>query len=332
MRGRGVAGILAGAGLLALALAETAGVAQASTIVDYSLLRPEGRRRYIVVEPDRLARSSRPTVILLHGHGASAAFMVGLDSFATYKAQDWIRLAERERVMLIAPDGIKGSDGKQAWNDCRADAGSNASSDDVGFLAALIDTAVNELGADPERIYVYGSANGGGMAYRLGIELGPRLAAIGVQSALMPMQSRCKPPTHPIPVFVTHGTADPIAPYNGGKVGHWLLRDRGSGVSADESVAVWRRLAGLPESPMSFRLPHLQSSDPTSATRYVWGSDPAKVQVEFMRIDGGGHTASSKVEELPWILRKLVGNMNHDVDTAEEAWNFFKDKRAAGAR
>jgi polyhydroxybutyrate depolymerase len=317
---------------LVLAAAATIGAAQASTIVDYTLLRPEGRRHYLVVEPDRLARNNRPTVILLHGHGSSAAFMVGLASFGTYTAQDWIRLAERERVMLIAPDGIKGSDGKQAWNDCRADASTNATSDDVGFLAALIDTAVNELGADPERIYVYGSSNGGGMAYRLGIELAPKLAAIGVQSALMPMASRCKPPSHPISVFMAHGTLDAIAPYNGGKVGHWLLRDRGSGVSADESVAVWRRNAGLPEAPMRFRLPHLQSSDPTSATRYVWGGDPARVQVEFMRIDGGGHTHASKSEELPWILRKLVGNMNHDVDTAEEAWNFFKDKRVTGVR
>jgi polyhydroxybutyrate depolymerase len=308
------------------------GAAQASTIVDHTLLRPEGRRHYIVVEPDRLARSNRPTVILLHGHGASAGFMVGLDSFGTYKAQDWIRLAERERVMLIAPDGIKGSDGKQAWNDCRADASSNATSDDVGFIAALIDSAVSELGADPERIYVYGSSNGGGMAYRLGIELAPRLAAIGVQSALMPVQSRCKAPAHPISVFVAHGTADQIAPFNGGRVGHWLLRGRGSGVSAEESVAVWRRAAGLPETPVSFRLPHLQSSDPTSATRYVWGNDPARVQVQFMRIDGGGHVHPSKDEELPWLLRKLVGNMNHDVDTAEEAWNFFKDKRVSGAR
>lgn len=306
--------------------------AQASTIVDYALLRPEGRRHYLVVEPDRLARDNRPTVILLHGHGASAAFMVGLASFGTYRSQDWIRLAERERVMLIAPDGIKGSDGKQAWNDCRLDAASNATSDDVGFIAALIDTAVNELGADPERIYVYGSSNGGGMAYRLGIELAPRLAAIGVQSALMAMQTRCRAPAHPISVFASHGTADEIAPYNGGRVGHWLLRDRGSGISAEESVAVWRRLAGLPETPLSFRMPHLQSSDPTSATRYVWGNDPARLQIQFMRIDGGGHTASSKVEELPWILRKIVGNMNHDVDTAEEAWNFFKDKRVNGPR
>ncbi len=329
---RRAAGLALAAAGAALGAIGSSGAAQASTIVDHTLLRPEGRRHYLVVEPDRLARSNRPTVILLHGHGASAAFMIGIDSFGTYKAQDWIRLAERERVMLIAPDGIKGSDGKRAWNDCRADAASNATSDDVGFLAALIDNAVNELGADPERIYVYGSSNGGGMAYRVGIELGPKLAAIGVQSALMPMSSHCKPPNHPLSVFVAHGTADRIAPFNGGKVGHWLLRDRGSGVSADESVAVWRRNAGLPETPVSFRLPHLQSSDPTSATRYVWGSDPARVQVEFMRIEGGGHVQPSKQEELPWILRKLVGNMNHDVDAAEEAWNFFKDKRVIGVR
>gem|GEM_PF-3742620 len=89
---------------------------------------------------------------------------------------------EQQKVMLIAPDGIKASNDKRAWNDSRADATSNASADVIGFLAVLIDSAIAEFGADQQRIYVFGTSNGGGMAYRAGIELGPKLAAIGVQS------------------------------------------------------------------------------------------------------------------------------------------------------
>src|SRR5881398_298912 len=66
--------------------------------------------------------------------------------------------AEREKVLLIAPEGTKGSDGKAAWNDCRTDAPTNATSDDVGFISALIDIATADLHADPERIYVFGSS------------------------------------------------------------------------------------------------------------------------------------------------------------------------------
>jgi polyhydroxybutyrate depolymerase len=290
-------------------------------------MRPEGSRHYIVVEPAGLAATRRPVVILLHGHGTKAAMMLGLASLAGYKPQDWIRLAEREHVMLIAPDGVKASDDKTAWNDCRGDAETNSTVDDVGFISALIDTAIADLHADPDRIYVFGSSNGGGMAYRLGIELGPRLAAIGVQSALMPVHSRCKAPSHPLSVFATHGTADEITPYGGGKVGNWLLKGRGSGIGAEASVALWRQLAGLPGNPAVHTFPHLQAGDPTSATRYVWGSDPHSIQVEFLRVEGGGHAGTSRVDELPWLLRKLVGNMNHDVETSEEAWEFFKDKR-----
>ena len=315
---------------LLLATGLLAEAAHASTITEHVLSRPEGPRHYLVVEPDRLASRNRPVVILLHWHGANGALMVGMDSFAGYRPLDWIRMAEREHVLLIAPDGMKGSDGKTAWNDCRGDAPTNAVADDVGFIADLIGVATNELGADPERVYVFGSAGGGAMAYRLGIELAPRLAAIGVQGALMPAQSRCHRPSRPLSVFVMHGTADRIAPYEGGQVGNWLLRGRGSGIGVEESVTMWRRAAGLSELAGTYRIPHLQSSDPTYATRYIWGQDPARVQVEFMRIDGGGHAPSSKQDDLPWILRKVAGNMNHDVDTAEEAWIFFRDKRASG--
>ena len=311
--------------------AATAVTASAVTVTDHTVARPEGPRHYILVEPDGAAPGKRPLVILLHGHGTSAALMVGLASFAGYKSQAWSALAARENVLLLAPDGAKASDGKNAWNDCRTDAPTNTTVDDVGLIAALIDTAVAEHGADPARVYVYGSSHGGGMAYRAGIELAPRLAAIGVQSGMMAAQNGCPAPMRPLPVFIAHGTADEIVPYTGGKLGSWMLKGRGTAIGTEAAAGVWRRLDGLPETPVTFRFPHLHPDDPTSATRIVWGSDPAGLQVELLRIDGGGHAEAARDGELPWLLRKLVGAMNHDVDTVEEAWAFFKTRRNAAA-
>lgn len=212
--------------------------AYAATITSHHLERPEGGRHFYVMRPEGLSATLRPVVILLHGHGASAAWMLGQDSFGGYRSQDWAKLAASKKVMLFAPDGVKASNGKQAWNGCGADATTNAPADDVGFLSALIDRAISEFGADPSRIYIFGTSNGGGMAYRAGIELGPRLAAIGVQSSLMAAHSNCTSPAHPLPVFFTHGTADKISPYGGGAVTAFGLTGRGSGLSVDESVAI----------------------------------------------------------------------------------------------
>jgi polyhydroxybutyrate depolymerase len=313
--------------LLAVGLAAPA---CAVTISDHLLARPEGQRHFIAVEAEGKPKAKRPLLILLHGHGGSAAVMVGLKSFAGYKSQAWTALAERENILVLAPDGVKGSDDKHSWNDCRSDAPTNTSTDDVGFIGALIDTAIARFDADPERVYVYGVSHGGAMAYRAGIELAPRLAAIGVQSGLMAAQNACPAPSHPLSVFIEHGTADEIVPYAGGKAGSWMLHGRGTTLGAEQAVSIWRTLAKLPGTAVTNRFPHLRSDDPTSATRYVWGADPAGVQVEFLRIDGGGHIEAAKNDELPWLLRKLLGNMNHDVDTVEETWAFFKTKRSTG--
>src|SRR5947209_7440183 len=93
----------------------------AVTITDYTIARPEGARHYMVAEAEGKPTQKRPAVILLHGHGATAAMMLGLASFGGYKTQAWSRLAERENVLILAPDGVKASDGRPAWNDCRGD-------------------------------------------------------------------------------------------------------------------------------------------------------------------------------------------------------------------
>ena len=147
----------------------------------------------------------------------------------------------------------------------------------------------------------------------------------------MALQSACPTPSVPISAFIEHGTADEIVPYAGGKVGSWMLRGRGTSIGTGQSVAVWRKLDGVPDTAAAYRFPHLHPDDRTSATRYVWGANPAGMQVELLRIDGGGHVEAAKDGELSWPLRKLVGEMNHDVESVQEAGSFFKIKRRAAA-
>lgn len=152
------------------------------------------------------------------------------------------RPAARGHVVLLAPDGITASDGKSAWNDCRSDAATNATTDDVGLIAALIDVAADRFDADPARMFVFGVSNGGVMAYRAGIELAPRLAAIGVQDGARAAHSRSPAPRYPLSVYIEHGTADPVIPYAGGHIGSWFLRQSGTSLGTDEAAALWRKL------------------------------------------------------------------------------------------
>jgi polyhydroxybutyrate depolymerase len=297
------------------------------TITEHHLARPEGARRYLAAAPADRA-GPLPAIVLLHGHGASASFMLGQSKLFGFRDTSWHTLAEREGVLLLAPDGSLASDGKQAWNDCRADAPTNATTDDVGFLDALIDAAVAAHGADPQRIYVFGSSNGGAMAYRLACERGERLAAVGVQSALMAARSCCPQPLQPLPVYLVHGTADNIAPYAGGAVGGWGAEGRGSTLDVDASLAVWRKLAGLAGEPETYHFAHRDPADKTGAVRYTWGADPAGIQVALLRIEGGGHTAPSLEQQPAWLWRRFVGATNYDVEWADELWSFFRAKRA----
>ncbi|HZX28249.1 MAG TPA: PHB depolymerase family esterase [Telluria sp.] len=292
-----------------------------------AVTRPEGKREFLLAQPSAPASGKRALVLILHGHGASAGVMFGSQRKWNSAFQQWLVIADREDILVIAPEGWVGSDGKQGWNDCRADAPSNPTTDDVGFLAAVIDLALAEYGADPERVYISGMSNGGAMTYRAAIALGPRLAAVAALSALMPVHSQCEAPRHPLPVLLCHGTADKIAPYAGGGIGHWTLRGRGTGYSAEESGAIWRRLAGLEGAPEVYPYPKRDPKDHTSAVRRTWGADPAGLQVVCIEVEGAGHTEPSIAFPLAWAWTAVVGRQNRDVEIAEEIWSFFRDKR-----
>lgn len=312
---------------LLLALAMTP--AGAAEISDVTLARPEGARHYLLAQPLHAAAGKHPLVLLLHGHGGSAAQMLGRQRGAAPLSL-WLEIADREGLLLAAPDGLVGPDGLRGWNDCRADNAGNPRSDDVALLSAIVAREVAEHDADPARIYAMGMSNGGMMSFRLAIEWGGRLAAFATVGASMAAQSACPAPTVAVPALIVHGTADPLVPYRGGPVGFAQTTPRGTVIGIDDAVAVWRRLARLPDEPTQTEpVPHRDAGDPTHITRFVWGNPGPRLQVGLLRVDQGGHVEPSARQRFGRAYLSLAGRQNADLETAEEAWRFFGDKRAA---
>jgi polyhydroxybutyrate depolymerase len=285
-----------------------------------TLTRPEGTRRYLVAAPPGTTPGGRALIIVLHGAGASAAQVLGL-AFPPSPLSVWLDIAMREQFVVIAPDADKGG-----WSDCFASETRVANKDDVAFIDALIDHAIADHGVDPARVYLIGVSRGGWMAYAAATRLPHRLAAFSVLLAGMPPPGRTQAPTVPLPALIFGCTADPLIHYHGGKPWYALgFAEPVRGI--EDSAHAWRELAGLPDTPDVVQLPVSDPRARTSVTRFTWGREPDGLQVGLYRIDGAGHAEPSRLKRYPRFINWLTGLQNADLEVAEAAWDFFREKR-----
>ena len=290
-----------------------------------TLARPEGVRHYLVAVPPAASSALRPLVVVLHGAGASARQVLGL-AFPPSPLSVFLEIAARDDAVVIAPDA-----GKGGWSDCFAPAARVVAKDDVAFVAALIDHAVAAHGVDPGRVYVAGVSRGGWMTYRLMAAIPHRLAACAVVLAGMPPPGHPGLPAVPLPLLVAGCTADPMIPYRGGK--HWYAPSLVPAVRGIEDTArFWRELAGLADAPVRTAIPPTDPRERTRAFRFVWGERADGMQVALLRIDGAGHAEPSRLKRYPGLFAAFPGRQNGDVEMAEVAWAFLRDKRAGTHR
>lgn len=298
-----------------------AGAARAVVQQQLSIDTPSGTRQYILAAPAAPGPGPRPLVLLLHGHLGTAANALG-QGLAPSPLSAWLAIADREDLLVAALQGLKGSDHRTGWRDCRADDSRNPEADDVGFAAAVAAGLVQAGRADPRRIYVMGMSNGGMMAYRLALEMHPVPAAIAAVSSSMAGNTACKGAAPKVSVLLINGDADPIVPYGGGTVSGSQV------VGAVASRDFWLHADGLAgTAPVATSFPHRSADDPTRAGKSVYGPREGP-QVEMITIQDGGHVEPSLKYHYGWVYRQLVGRQNEDFESAEEAWNFFKDKSA----
>lgn len=309
---------------LGLCLASACAVAQTREL---SVATPNGFRRAILAESDKPRATPRPLVLVLHGHTGSADQVLGLKRQSPSPLAQWVDIAERDDMLVVALDGAKGSDGEQGWNDCRRDASNNPQTDDVTFARNVVKKLVESGQADPARIYAMGMSNGGMMAFRLGQQM-PELAAFAATSASMAADSQCadKIPEK-VSALIIAGDADPLVPWRGGQVKFGISTARGGVMPVPTSFSIWAsahqldaRKAVQKELKPQFR------NDRTSGRLFYFGASPEASPVTLLEIENGGHVEPSLEHRYRSLYLQLMGQQSSVVESAELAWNFFRNK------
>lgn len=235
-------------------------------------------------------KAGAPLVIVLHGataHGRNDVHRYG-----------WHHMADSHNFIVAGPDAPtlranqpESNDNYRTWNHGGHRTASNVtSSDDVGFIAAMIDEIARAAAIDRRRVYVAGFSSGGSMAHRLGMELSDRVAAISASAGgLPPATSR---PARGMPVLISAGDRDPVTPVEG------------KGTFAAEShrtiIDTWR---SLNDCPAARRLP-------APPDLLIEASGPCRdgSEVRYVRMIGVDH----------------VWPRTGQIDLTDASWEFFR--------
>ena len=258
-----------------------------------------------------------PLVIALHGNTQTGADMASRTS--------WPAVAKREHFTVVFPDGLN-----RAWADLRPNAMRAGrtppeGTDDVAFIAKLIETFVGDGTADARRVYVTGVSNGGAMTMTLACKRADLFAAAAsvIMNFTDEFASACQP-SRPVPMLMMNGTADPLIPYEGGRGtsryavdGFW---------SAEKTIAFWRKVNACEErNAASTDLADKDTSDQSTVT-LISSRCPAGREAVLYRINDGGHRMPGSFPDSRFVrlVNFIFGPQNHDIDGAETIWAFFK--------
>lgn len=216
-----------------------------------------------------------PLVVVLHGYGANGFVQSAYFGASTLPALD--------TALVLAPDGLVDTGGKQFWNAdpaCCDFGGKNP--DDVGYIGGLIDDVLASWPVDRSEVVIVGHSNGGFMAYRMACERADVITAIAPLAGLAASDAAKCTPSRPVNVLHMHGTADDTVPFGPtSAIGT---------VGALGSVAQWagKNGCGTTRTPAG-DLDIVPALDGAETHRSTEDGCPAGGAVELWTIEGAGH-------------------------------------------
>ena len=228
-----------------------------------------------------------------HGFGSNAKQQI---VYGNFKPE-----ADRDDFLVVAPNGQENGGGRH-FNFL----GERGLQDDIAMVGALLDHIEATMCVDAKRVYSTGMSDGGAMTSFLACRAADRFAAFGPVAVILFL-----PDCHqgrPIPITAFMGTADPIVPFDGGKV-----RCCGGATlgSAPEAMAKWAASNGCAADFTDERLD-------TEVRKRTWSGCQAGGDTTFFIIDGGGHTWPGSID----IGR--LGLTTKQIDASATLWDFFK--------
>lgn len=262
-------------------------------------------RTALIVEHERLKKSRRSVIIVLHGgkgYGAGVRRNLGLEE-----------IMRTSGPVMVYPDSIGGK-----WH---VAPGAPANRDSL-FVRNLITKLVADGIADRHRIFLVGSSSGGPMALQLACQHSRLFAGAAILIASLPEEfaASCHP-SHPLRFLMIAGTADPFVPYQGGRAN--LVDTTATLLPIEKTLAIFAQAADCGTDKIVTEFPHPDSKNATRA--YLEKFKGCKVPVALVRIEGGGHTIPGR-----WKggeRGKLVGPHNYDFNSAALIWDLFRKAR-----
>ncbi|MCB0744623.1 MAG: hypothetical protein KDC67_12010, partial [Ignavibacteriae bacterium] len=254
-------------------------------------------RRYEVYLPQNIT-SNMPLVISIHGYS---------EDIAWYK--DYTRMHEAADTMgyvIVYPQGIS-----KSWNVGVVNPNeSYPSTDDVGFISALIDTMKSHWDIDLSRVYYCGFSLGGEMSFRLVGDIGHRIAAIGSVSGPLFGLADSWYIVRPMPILYMHGDSDNLVPFEG-KGDEWAVQ---------KVIDYWLDKNQCEATPDTFLFPDIVPNDNCTIQKISYTNCSGESHVVHYKGIGMGHSWPSST-----FTFGSEGNKNMDINANVEILNFFNN-------
>ncbi len=235
-------------------------------------------REYIIYVPENYnVTTAFPLLLSFHGLTSNMEF--------NYSYTNFDELAERENFIVVHPNGISNTWTVSANDDT-----------DIDFIVSLLNQLEEDYNIESNRIYSTGMSMGGFFSFSLACRISDRIAAVASVTGSMyqPAINNCSP-VKPMPILQIHGTEDGVAQYS----------------SVAGLLDFWTTHNNTDALPIISNIPDSDTGDGSTVERYEYLNGDNDVEVQHLKITGGGH-------EWPGFQ----GNM--DINASEEVWSFVK--------
>ena len=248
------------------------------------------QREYLVRMPSQ-PDGTMPVLFFLHGLGDNITRVDNEFHFS--------QIADEFGWAIVVPQARNEGYGTM-WN-----AGlMSSSTDDSGFLMALLDSLNLQYPLDMDSVFFTGFSMGGFMTHRMAIEHGDRITACAPVSGLI-THSMANHSAVPVRMLHIHGTSDPVVGYDGNS--QYFGGNLGLGVNA--ILDYWKNANATVDEPVIDTFPDLKN-DGLLFVRYTYQGEK---ELQHIKVIGGNHTWYHSEDQ-------------YDIGYMTEIHKFFTDK------
>ena len=180
---------------------------------------------YLIVEPDNHDPNQEyPTIVLLHGFGASMSDLAGLSTMIDRTG--YVYLFPNAPISMQIGPGMTG----YAWTPPGGSSDDRSAERAEELLVGFFDEVEDRHGVADGGVIIGGFSQGGMMTYRLGLPRPEKFAGLVVLSGRVPTPeglSTRLPDYRDQPVFVAHGTQDAMIGVNDARMSKDFLVSSG---------------------------------------------------------------------------------------------------------